>query len=161
MHFDGASQGNPGPGGCGAILLVRIATRLQPLAFTARYIEDQTNTNNSAEYKALLDGLELAVTHDITHLHIIGDSELVVNQTKGLAKVNFRLREQARQVQQWMSHFQVHTIRNVPRERNQAADYLSKHRTKGTAPLINQTIAGWDDEATLLHFLKVEKHIPP
>ena len=161
VKFDGASQGNPGPGGCGAVLLVRKQGRFQATAFTARHIADKTNTNNAAEYCALLDGLELAAAHGISHLHIVGDSELVVNQTNGLAKVKFNLRQMAHKVQQWMTHFQKVTIQNVRREHNQAADFLSKQRQQGEAPLINHPVAGWADEETLLHFLKVEYHNPP
>ena len=161
VKFDDTSQGNPGPGGCGAVLLVRKQGRLHPTALTARHIADNKNTNNAAEYRALLDGLELAAAHGISHLQIVGDSELVVNQTKGLAKVNFSLRQMAHKVQQWLTRFQKVTIRNVRREHNQAADFLSKLRQQGAAPLINQPVAGWEDEATLLHFLKVEHHHPP
>ena len=85
----------------------------------------------------------------------------MVNQTKGLAKVKFNLRQMAHKVQQWMTHFQKVTIQNVRREHNQAADFLSKQRQQGEAPLINQPVAGWAEEATLLHFLKVEYHNPP
>lgn len=161
VKFDGASQGNPGPGGCGAVLLVRQQGRLRPTAFTARHIADNKNTNNAAEYRALLDGLELAAAHGISHLHIVGDSELVVNQTNGTAKVNSSLRQMAHKVQQWLTRFQKVTVRNVRREHNQAADFLSKQRQQGEVPLINQPVAGWEAEATLLHFLKVEHHNPP
>ena len=161
MNFDGASQGNPGPGGCGAVLLLRLHGTLQPIAVTTRYIADESNTNNSAEYQALLDGFALAEAHHVTHLSIIGDSELVVNQTIGLAKVNFQLREKANQVQRWMTKFQRITIRNVPRAQNQAADFLSKLQTKGEAPLINHPVAGWEEEANLLTFLQAEHKHPP
>ena len=81
------------------VFLIRTNGHLIPMAVTARYIAESHNTNNAAEYRALLDGLELAAAHDISHLHIVGDSELVVNQTKGLAKVNGQLRRMAQQVQ--------------------------------------------------------------
>ena len=161
MKFDGASQGNPGPGGSGAVLLTKINGLFTPLAVTARYIDDQHNTNNAAEYRALLDGLALAEAHAISHLHLVGDSELLVNQTKGLAKVNGKLRGLAQQVQQEMTRFQVVTIRNVKREHNQAADFLSKLRTKGDAPIINLPVTGWAAKATLLHFLQEEHQQPP
>ena len=151
----------PRPRGGGAVLLVRLNGRLHPIAVTARYIADDQNTNNAAENRALLDGLALAAAHNISHLHIVGDSELVVNQTQGRAKVTSRLRQSAQQVQQWLTCFQKVTIRNVRRDHNQAADFLSKLLKQGAAPLINQPVAGWEEEATLLHFLKVEHHHPP
>ena len=160
MKFDGASQGNPGPGGSGAVLLVRTNGRYHPIAITARYIADKQNTNNAAEYQALLDGLDLAAAHGITHLQITGDSELVVNQTKGLAKTNFRLRAMAQQVQQQILNFQAVTIRNVRREHNQAADYLSKLRQQGQGPLINHPVAGWVDADALLHYLRADHQHP-
>ena len=161
MKFDGASQGNPGPGGSGAVLLMRENGYLQPIAVTARHINDSTNTNNQAEYRALLDGLELAAAQGVSHIHIVGDSALVVNQTKGLARVNFRLRALAHQVQQRLAPFQSIQIENVPRERNQAADFLSTLRTKGEEPLINHPVEGWEHAATLLTFLQAEHQHPP
>ena len=161
MKFDGASQGNPGPGGCGAVLLTRANGRLQPIAFTARHIADFDNTNNQAEYRALLDGLALADDHGVSHIHIVGDSALVVNQTNGAAKVNFRLRALAQQVQHRLASFQYIKIENVPREQNQAADFLSTLRTKGEEPLINHPVKGWDKAETLLQFLQAEYQRPP
>jgi ribonuclease HI len=161
MKFDGASQGNPGPGGCGAVLIETIQGRPIATAFTARYIADRSNTNNAAEYRALLDGLELAKDHNISHLRIIGDSELVVNQTKGIAKVSSRLRAMANKVQHWFTHFQAVTISNVRREYNQAADFLSKLRKHGEDPLINHPIAGWADADTLLLYLQADYQYPP
>ena len=160
IQFDGASQGNPGPGGCGAVLLSCINGSIQPIAITARYIESEHNTNNAAEYQALLDGLDLATAHSISHIHVLGDSELVVNQTKGQAKVNSRLRGLALQVQQRLSQFQSFTIRNVKRERNQAADFLSKLLTKGEAPLINHPVEGWTGATSLRHYLHEESQYP-
>ena len=161
MKFDGASQGNPGPGGCGAVLLLRTKGLLQPIAITARHIADDQNTNNRAEYRALLDGLELAAAHNVTHLHIIGDSALVVNQTKGQAKATAHLRALAHQVQYWLTRFQTFTIENVPRERNQAADFLSTLRKQGEVPLINHPVTGWAAADTLRHYLQAEHHRPP
>ncbi len=92
---------------------MRTKGRFSPTAVTARHIDDKHNTNNTAEYQALLDGLELAVAHKVSHLHIVGDSELVVNQTKGLAKVKHKLRTMAHQVQQWLTRFHKVTIRNA------------------------------------------------
>ena len=135
------------PGGSGAVLLTRTSGRLQPIMFTARHIADPENTNNQAEYWTLLDGLALAEAHGVSHIHIVGDSALVINQTNGTAKVNSRLRALAHQVQHKLAGFQYVKIENVPREQNQAADFLSKLRTKGEEPLINHPVNGWEERS--------------
>ena len=142
------------------MILCRINGAVQPIAITARYIENEHNTNNAAEYQALLDGLDLAAAHCASHIHVLGDSELVVNQTKGHAKVNSRLRGLALQVQQKLSQFQSFTIRNVKREHNQAADFLSKLLKKGDAPLINHPVEGWTGATSLRHYLHEEGKYP-
>ena len=85
----------------------------------------------------------------------------MVNQTNGTAKVNFRLRALAHQVQHGLARFQYIKIENVPREQNQAADFLSTLRTKGEEPLINHPVKGWDKAETLLQFLHAEYQRPP
>src|ERR1035438_1374804 len=81
-HCDGGSRGNPGPAGYGAVIEDpegRVVARL------SEYLGRQTN--NNAEYKALLAVLNWALQHGVEKLRVISDSELMVNQMKGRYKV--------------------------------------------------------------------------
>ncbi|MBL3540663.1 ribonuclease HI family protein [Aminivibrio sp.] len=118
-HFDGASRGNPGEAGAGAILVddqgVPVWECAQPLG---------KRTNNEAEYLALLLLLEeverLGLSADIR-----GDSRLVVNQVTGRWKINEpRLRELADRAMELLRRTKS-SISWVPRDQNAAADRLS------------------------------------
>ena len=82
-------------------------------------------TNNVAEYRALLLGIERARTLGAAEVELIGDSELVARQVRGeyrvkdvgLRELNDRVREALRGFERW-------SIRNVPRAENEVADGL-------------------------------------
>jgi probable phosphoglycerate mutase len=120
-HCDGGSRGNPGPAGFGAVIEGpdgRLATRL------SHFLGIQTN--NFAEYSALLAVLEWAIKHEVRRLRVISDSELMVRQIKGQYKVsNAGLRplwEEARRRAGWLERFEIrHTLRGG----NQEADRLA------------------------------------
>ncbi|HET6168989.1 MAG TPA: ribonuclease HI family protein [Terracidiphilus sp.] len=128
-HCDGGSRGNPGPAGYGAVVEDpenRVIARL------SEYLGRQTN--NFAEYKALLAVLTWAVEHGVRNLRVISDSELMVNQMKGRYKVaspGLRpLWEEARRLAAGLGHFEIrHTLRGG----NQEADRLANQAMdKGT-----------------------------
>ena len=83
-------------------------------------------TNNVAEYTALILGLEEAARRDITELDIRLDSKLVVEQVLGRWKVRAPhlapLRDRARLL---LAGFRSVDVRHVPREQNTIADELS------------------------------------
>jgi ribonuclease HI len=82
-------------------------------------------TNNVAEYRALLLGLERARALGAAEVELVGDSELVVRQVKGEYKVkNAGLRPLHGEVLAALRDFDRWQIRHVPRERNEAADRL-------------------------------------
>jgi ribonuclease HI len=82
-------------------------------------------TNNVAEYRALLAGIELAAAHGATELELVGDSELVVRQVEGRYKVkDATLRELHAEVKRALTGFDAWTIRHVRREHNAEADRL-------------------------------------
>ncbi|XP_044505953.1 uncharacterized protein LOC123225778 isoform X2 [Mangifera indica] len=83
LKFDGASKGNPGLAGAGAVLLAEdgsMVCRLREGVGIA--------TNNVAEYRAVLLGLKHALKKGFTHIRVQGDSKLVCMQIQGLWKVN-------------------------------------------------------------------------
>ena len=82
-------------------------------------------TNNVAEYRALLLGIELAKARGASKVELIGDSELIVKQVKGEYRVkDAGLRPLHAQVRDALEGFDQWTIRHVRREHNAAADAL-------------------------------------
>ena len=82
VNVDGGARGNPGPAAIGVV--VRDAG--------GEVLEERGErigraTNNVAEYRALLRGIELAAAHGASELELVGDSELVVRQVEGRYKV--------------------------------------------------------------------------
>jgi ribonuclease HI len=82
-------------------------------------------TNNVAEYRALLLGIERAAGLGASELELLGDSELIVRQVKGEYKVkDATLRELHAEVKRALAPFESWSIRHVRRERNAEADRL-------------------------------------
>ena len=120
-NIDGASRGNPGPAAYGVIL--RDANGKEVLRLAKRIGRE---TNNVAEYYALLAALDYATTHGITALRIRSDSELLVRQMQGRYKVKSDglkpLYERAAKLSRQLGYF---TLEHVPREMNSDADALA------------------------------------
>jgi ribonuclease HI len=121
LHTDGGARGNPGPAGIGVVLTDESGNVIGEIA---RGIGVQTN--NVAEYEALIAGLELALVKGVTDLEIKVDSELVNSQIKGEWKIkNDRLRALAVKARSLMGRFHSASISHVPRDRNADADKLA------------------------------------
>ncbi len=83
LYFDGASRGNPGSAGAGAVIY---EGETEKYAVTA-YVGDNA-TNNEAEYYGLLIGLQTCVEERLVGtLRVYGDSQLVIRQMKGMYAV--------------------------------------------------------------------------
>jgi ribonuclease HI len=82
LRCDGGARGNPGPG-AGAYALHGPDGR----EVEARGEFLGTVTNNVAEYRALIAGLEAARRHGVTRVIVYMDSELVVRQMTGAYRV--------------------------------------------------------------------------
>ena len=121
VRFDGGSRGNPGPAGIGVVLLAPDNT---PLVTIGRYIGRATN--NVAEYKALIAGLEEAKKLGAKKVIIRGDSELIVRQMNGQYRVkNADLRPLYERAQDLMNEFELAKIEHNYREDNSLADKLA------------------------------------
>ncbi len=84
-------------------------------------------TNNEAEYKALIKGLEESHNLNILNINIFADSELVVKQINGDYKVkNERMQILNKKVIKLLEKFSSWSIVHIPREKNSVADKLSK-----------------------------------
>jgi probable phosphoglycerate mutase len=120
-NIDGASRGNPGPASY-AVVFRDADGRV--VAELAKMLGRETN--NVAEYFALLAALDYAATHQIRALRIRSDSELLVRQMQGRYKVKSAdlkpLYERATKMARQLDYFK---IEHVPREANRDADALA------------------------------------
>jgi ribonuclease HI len=120
VNVDGGARGNPGPAAIGVVVRDGAGEVLEE-----RGERIGRATNNVAEYRALLLGIELAAEHGATELELIGDSELVVRQVEGRYKVkDATMRELHAEVKKALAGFEGWTIRHVRREHNAEADRL-------------------------------------
>ena len=82
VHVDGGARGNPGPAAAAAVVSAPDGELLDEAAVTLG-----TATNNVAEYRGLLLGLERAKALGATEVEVINDSELIAHQVTGRYKV--------------------------------------------------------------------------
>ena len=128
LYADGAARGNPGPAGSGALLLDERGEVLAALSLGLG-----SATNNVAEYRALILGLEEARRRGIDRIDVRMDSLLVVNQMQGLYKVKHPgLRPLALRAGALLAEFAERTIEHIPREENGRADALANRAIDGT-----------------------------
>lgn len=121
LYADGASRGNPGNGGAGAVLLDADG---EVVASAKQFLG--TCTNNEAEYGALILGLQEALRGGYKNIRIFLDSELLVRQIQGVYRVkNSRLQTLMQKVQRHLAMFDRYTVEHVPRSENAMADRLA------------------------------------
>jgi ribonuclease HI len=120
VHVDGGARGNPGPAAVGA---VASSPEGEPLLERGSYIGEATN--NVAEYKALLLGLELARELGAREVEVINDSELVSRQIGGEYKVKHAgLKPLYLEAMRALREFDRWSVRSVRRESNAHAGQL-------------------------------------
>eukprot|EP00250_Pteridium_aquilinum_P011264 c19946_g1_i1 orf=356-1849(-) len=121
LEFDGASKGNPGKAGAGAILKRPDGTVLCQITKGVGIA-----TCNFAEYQALILGLQAALDRGIHHIRAQGDSKLVCCQVMGEWKVKSdNLSTSFVEAMELKERFQSFSIQHVYRESNSAADALA------------------------------------
>src|ERR1700736_2851723 len=118
VHVDGGARGNPGPAAAACVVSSPegevLSERSQLLG---------TATNNVAEYRALLLGLQCASELGASEVDVVGDSELIAKQVRGVYKVRHEaMRPLYQQAMAALSAFDRWTIRTVPRSQNARAD---------------------------------------
>jgi len=127
LSTDGGARGNPGPAAYGYVLEAEDGTVLAAHGETIGVA-----TNNVAEYRGLIAGLEKAVEVGVDELEVVSDSELLVKQMKGEYRVkNENLRPLSVQASRLAR--QVGRVRwtSVRRERNELADRLVNEALDG------------------------------
>ena len=119
INTDGGSRGNPGPAAIGVVFSSESGEVI------AKFKECiGVETNNTAEYRALILALNKAKDFDVKEIECRLDSELVVKQLLGIYKVkDSKMRELYAQVQQ-LSFFKPIKYVHVRREFNKLADAL-------------------------------------
>jgi ribonuclease HI len=120
LSTDGGARGNPGPAAYGYVLEAEDGTVLD-----ARGETIGVATNNVAEYRALLAGLEKAIELGIDELEVVSDSELLVKQMQGEYRVKNEalreLNEEANYLERKLGRVRYMAVR---REHNELADKL-------------------------------------
>ena len=120
LYCDGGSRGNPGPSAAGWVLYDDAGKTIEKGGL---YTGEQTN--NFAEYTSLLEGMKLALKHDVTELWVRMDSKLAVEQMQGNWKVkhvNLKpLFEKSKAVEE---EFEKVHFSHVRREKNTVADAM-------------------------------------
>jgi ribonuclease HI/probable phosphoglycerate mutase len=121
LFTDGACRGNPGQGGAGAVL---VSGDGQVISTAKKYLGHCTN--NIAEYRALILGLEEALKQRPAGLFVYLDSELLVRQIQGVYRVkNPALQPLMAEVKDLLARFGAWQVGHVPRSENARADRLA------------------------------------
>jgi ribonuclease HI len=120
VHVDGGARGNPGPAAIGVVVSGAGGEVLDEVAEPIGVA-----TNNVAEYRALLRGLELARALGASEVEIVNDSELVARQLTGAYKVKHpAMKPLHAEAMAALREFDSWGIRSVPRADNARADQL-------------------------------------
>jgi ribonuclease HI len=120
VHVDGGARGNPGPAAAAAVVSTPDGDVLDEAQQTLGVV-----TNNVAEYRGLLLGLERARALGATDVEVVNDSELVAKQVNGEYKVKHRdMKPLHAQALAALEGFDRWRVRSVPRAQNAAADAL-------------------------------------
>jgi ribonuclease HI len=123
VHCDGGSRGNPGPAAIGAVVS-------DPSSDPPRILETVSDrigvtTNNVAEYRACIAGLEAAAPYRARNLRLRADSELVVRQLRGEYRVRqSHLAPLHAAAMRLLQGYDEVDIQHVRREQNADADAL-------------------------------------
>ena len=120
VNVDGGARGNPGPAAIAAVVRGPDGAVLEEAGEAIGMA-----TNNVAEYRALLLGIEKARAHGADEVKLLGDSELVVRQVQGRYKVkDANLRAYHSEVREALKGLASWSIDHVRRERNADADRI-------------------------------------
>ena len=122
IYTDGASRGNPGPCALG----LQVFDSDQNLIYEeASYLEKQ-NTNNFAEYKAVIRALELSGKHKVQELYLFSDSQFLIRQLEKKYKVkSMNIKPLFEECQELLKKIPKMNFQHIPREQNKGADALA------------------------------------
>jgi ribonuclease HI len=137
IFTDGASRGNPGPAAIGVVIQDEKGNVICTISLCLGKA-----TNNQAEYRAIISGLEKAREMGATDVEVRSDSELVVRQLSGEYKVkNALLTPLYLKTQQLSRGFSSFKVNYIPREKNSEADKLANQALDGSRERTNPVTA--------------------
>jgi ribonuclease HI len=120
VHVDGGARGNPGPAAIGVVVSGPGGEVLEEVSEPIGVA-----TNNVAEYRALLRGLDRAHALGAREVEIVNDSELVARQVSGAYKVKHpAMKPLHAEAMAALREFDSWRVRSVPRADNARADEL-------------------------------------
>lgn len=125
IYTDGAARGNPGPAASAFLIISGNEIIHQKVDFIGNA------TNNTAEYKAIINALKSIQKFHKGSVQIFSDSKLAINQITKKWKINYpHLLEYAKEAQRLMNHFQNVEMRHVKRNNPyiQICDQLCNER---------------------------------
>jgi ribonuclease HI len=132
VNVDGGARGNPGPAAIGVVVRDAEGEILSTISETIGEA-----TNNVAEYRALIAGIERARVLGADRIDLLGDSELVVKQVRGEYKVkNAGIKPLHAEVLEALRGFEEWSLGHVRREQNAEADALVNDALDGRAASI-------------------------
>ena len=121
LFFDGASKGNPGLAGAGAVIYYKEKEIWHGHKFTG-----ENATNNEAEYSGLILGLNKAIEQNIKSLLVNGDSLIIINQMTGKYKCHSQnLLPFYNSAKELSKKFEAIQFQHIYRNLNKRADELS------------------------------------
>jgi ribonuclease HI len=127
VHVDGGSRGNPGPAAAAAVVSSPDGEVLDEAAVALGRA-----TNNVAEYRGLLLGLERARALGATEVDVVNDSELIAHQVNGRYKVKHAdMKPLHAEALAALRGFERWSLRPVPRAQNADADALVNQALDG------------------------------
>jgi ribonuclease HI len=123
LYCDGGSRGNPGPAAIGAVVFDATTDPPERVATVSERIG--VTTNNVAEYRALIAGLEAVAPLHARVIHVRADSMLVVKQLRGEYRVKHaNLRPLYAAARALLAEYEIADLQHVPRAENVDADAL-------------------------------------
>jgi tryptophan 2,3-dioxygenase/ribonuclease HI len=161
VHVDGGARGNPGPAAAAAVISEPDGEIVDEVGVALG-----RTTNNVAEYRALLLGLERARALGATEVEVVNDSELIAKQVTGEYRVrNEELAALHADALRALQSFDAWAIRSVPRAQNAAADALVNQTldSKGGQSLLNagdakggQSLPSADEPTEYAGYLRID-----
>lgn len=123
LYCDGGSRGNPGPSAIGAVVFDASAEPPTLIASVSECIG--VTTNNVAEYRALIAGLEAVAHLRARIIRVRADSLLVIKQLRGEWKVKHaNIKPLYAAARALLAEYEIVDLQHVPREQNAEADAL-------------------------------------
>lgn len=120
LYADGGSRGNPGPSASGFVIY-----NIENSVVKKEGVYVGVTTNNQAEYKALIFGLQAAIELGVKSIQIYMDSLLVVNQVQGIWKIKkAELIPLQSKIKELLTEFDEFSLSHVPRALNKEADAM-------------------------------------